>query len=212
MSRRKPIQRNHVDDKIPRSGQVSTLEQVIERIAAAAEGSGRISFGDILEEVKERSFGLWLLLAGLIALAPLIGDIPGITTILAVFIFLTAAQMLMRRRTIWLPNWLTGRSASKEKIHNVIGSMYRPARLIDRYIRPRLTVLVHASGTRAIALVCLAIALLMPFMEVVPFSASGAGLALSAFGLGLMARDGLLVLAAYVCTSATFVAVLAMLL
>jgi len=49
-------------------------------------------------------------------------------------------------------------------------------------------------------------------MEVVPFSASGAGLALSAFGLGLMARDGLLVLAAYVWTSATFVAVLAMLL
>ncbi|HSM75715.1 MAG TPA: exopolysaccharide biosynthesis protein [Desulfobacterales bacterium] len=206
------MQRNNADDRISPNGRVSNLEQVLERMNAAAGGSGRVSFGDIIKEIKERSFGLWLLLAGLIALAPLIGDIPGITTILAVFIFLTAAQMLMRRRHIWLPNWLTRRSVKKERINKAIGTMYRPARFIDRYVRPRLTVLVHETGAQSIALVCLAIALLMPFMEVVPFSANGAGLALSAFGLGLIARDGLLVLAAYVCTIATFVAVLAVLL
>ena len=38
----------------------------------------------------------------------------------------------------------------------------------------------------------LAIALFTPAMEVVPFSANGAGAVLTAFGLALIARDGLI--------------------
>lgn len=200
------------DDKHDPNDRLSTLEQVLERIDAAAEGNGRISFGDILKEMKERSFGIWLLLAGLISAAPVIGDIPGVTTILAVFVLLTAAQMLMRRRYIWLPQWLTRRSVAVAKVNKTLDHMYPPARFIDRYVRPRLTVLVHEAGAQTVALVCLGIALLMPFMEVVPLSANGAGLALAAFGLGLISRDGLLVLMAYVFTIATFVAVLIVLL
>ena len=43
----------------------------------------------------------------------------------------------------------------------------------------------------------------MPFMEVVPFSANLAGAALAAFGLALVARDGLLALIAFLITAAT---------
>ena len=43
-----------------------------------------------------------------------------------------------------------------------------------------------------IALVALAVSLLTPAMELVPFSAVLAGLVLTAFGLALIARDGLL--------------------
>lgn len=41
-------------------------------------------------------------------------------------------------------------------------------------------------------------------MELVPFSANGAGAALTLFGLGLIAREGLLVLVALALTVATF--------
>ena len=40
-------------------------------------------------------------------------------------------------------------------------------------------------------------------MEVIPFSASGAGAALTAFGLGLIAREGLMALLALIFTGAT---------
>jgi hypothetical protein len=44
----------------------------------------------------------------------------------------------------------------------------------------------------------------MPAMELVPFSANGAGAALTAFGLSLIAHDGLLALLAFVFTAMTF--------
>jgi hypothetical protein len=51
-------------------------------------------------------------------------------------------------------------------------------------------VLTRDAGTYVIAIACLAIAAAMPPMEVVPFSANGAGAALTAFGLALIAHDG----------------------
>ena len=43
----------------------------------------------------------------------------------------------------------------------------------------------------------------MPVMEVIPFSANAAGAALTAFGLSLIARDGLLALIAFTFTAIT---------
>ncbi|WP_438590661.1 exopolysaccharide biosynthesis protein [Halomonas borealis] len=40
-------------------------------------------------------------------------------------------------------------------------------------------------------------------MELVPFSANGGGLALTLFGLALLAEDGLMALAAYLLTGTT---------
>lgn len=72
------------------------------------------------------------------------------------------------------------------------------ALFIDKWTRRRLTLLVEGKGRLLIALVCIGISLMMPIMEIVPFSANGAGLALSAFGLALISRDGALALAALV--------------
>ena len=53
------------------------------------------------------------------------------------------------------------------------------------------------------AVICMAVAAAMPLMEVIPFSANGAGLALMAFGLAIVARDGLLALMAFLATGGT---------
>ncbi len=52
----------------------------------------------------------------------------------------------------------------------------------------------EGAGVVAIAAVCLLIALAMPIMEVIPFSANGAEIALTAFGLALISKDGVLAL------------------
>lgn len=54
-----------------------------------------------------------------------------------------------------------------------------------------------------IAVVCLGIAATMPTMELVPLSSNAAGIALAAYGLSLIARDGLLALIAFVFTAIT---------
>ncbi len=59
--------------------------------------------------------------------------------------------------------------------------------------------------TQTIAIACIVIGIAMPAMEIVPFSANGAGAALTAFGLSLIANDGLLALLAFLFTAATFI-------
>lgn len=58
------------------------------------------------------------------------------------------------------------------------------------------------SGRRAIAAACLIIGLALPPMDFVPFSATGGGAALTAFGLSVIAHDGVLALLAFAVTAA----------
>jgi hypothetical protein len=185
------------------------LEQLLDRLEPVAHDERpQVSLGALVQQVGRRSFGVLLLLAGLITLAPVIGDIPGVPTLMALLVLLTAAQLLWRRPCVWLPGWLVRRSVKQRKVDKALGWMRRPARAVDRLLRPRLHALVENGGLYGIAATCLAIGLMMPPMELVPFSANGAGAALTAFGLALIARDGLLALVAYVVLAATVVAVL----
>ena len=181
---------------------VTSLEQLLERIGEADGDGDRISLGAIVEAVGRRSFGPLLLLAGLVTLSP-IGDIPGTPTIMAVLVLLIAGQLLFRRKHFWLPRWLLARSVAQSKLRKAIGWLRKPARFTDRALRPRLGLFTQNGAIYAIAIVCIVIAFAMPAMEVVPFSATGAGAALTAFGLALIAEDGLLALIAFLFTALT---------
>ncbi len=191
-----------------RDEKVSSLEGLLDRMGNAASDGGRVSLDAILDAVGLRSFGPVLLLAGLITLAPLIGDIPGVPTVMAALVLFTATQLAAGREQIWLPRWMLSRTVSHDAYCNALGRMRRPARWMDRWTGPRLGILIRGVGTRVVAVVCVAIALAMPAMELVPFSANGAGLALAAFGLALIARDGLLALIAFTVTVGTVTGVL----
>ncbi len=175
---------------------VTTLSELIERMSDTAENCERVSLGKILESVGSRSLGPLLLVAGLITLAPVIGDIPGVPTVMALLVLLISGQLIIKRRRLWLPQWLKRRSISQRKMQKILDWSRKPARFVDRYTHPRLSSLVEGKGEYLIAAVCILIALAMPAMEFVPFSANFAGLALSAFGLALVSRDGALALVA----------------
>ncbi len=160
----------------------------------------RATLDEILEAVGRRSFGPLLLLAGLVTLAPLVGDIPTVPTIMALLVLLVAVQLLLRRDEFWLPGWLLRRSVEREKIRKAVGWLRRPARWLDRFLRPRLEALTGGAGSAAVAVACILIALAMPPMEFIPFSANIAGVALAAFGLSLVTRDGLLAVVAFAFT------------
>jgi hypothetical protein len=145
-----------------------------------------------------------LLLAGVIAVSPLIGDIPGVPTTVGVFVLLTAGQLLFGHQYIWLPRWLLKRSVAQDKLCKALKWLRSPARFVDRLLRPRLEVFTGRAGIYSIAVVCIIIAAAMPAMELVPLVANGAGAALTAFGLSLVAHDGLLAVLAFVFAGVTF--------
>lgn len=184
-------------------GDLSDLEQLIDRIDAVAASRDRVAVDDIIAAVGYRSFGPVVLVAGLVTLAPLIGDIPGVPSLLALLVVLTAGQLLFRRQHIWLPGWIVGRTLPRDKLRKGLQWSRKPARRIDRWTRPRLTLFVEGPGLMILTLACVAVALAMPAMEIVPFSANGGGAALTAFGLAMIARDGALALVALAVTTAT---------
>lgn len=178
-----------------RKEQPENLGALLERLGQAGAPSEPVTIQSMLEATGERSFGALLLVPGLLVFSPLSG-IPGLPSFFAVMVGLIALQLLIGRKHFWLPRWLLQRSASRSKYDRAIAFLKRPARWVDRLLRHRLTFLTEGLAVRFNALVCLLIAATMPPLELIPFGNSIAGAALSFLGLGMMARDGALVIAA----------------
>lgn len=183
--------------------EITSLEQMLDRIVESADSKGRVSFGRIVESIGDRSFGPLLLMVGVIMTSPLSG-MPGVPTTMGVLVLLIAGQLLFRRDHFWLPGWVLERSLEQRTVSKAIGWLRPPARFVDRWLRPRLPSCIRGGSIYLISLICVAIAALMPMMELVPFSAHIAGLALTAFGLALISRDGLLSLIAFLAICVSF--------
>lgn len=177
-------------------GEVVALEELLDRIEAANEGKDRVRFETAFEAVGQRSFGPMLLLPGLIAASPLSG-IPGMPTLVGIMVFLIVGQLLIGREQFWLPQFVLRRSISRARFDQAMRMLRKGARIIDRFLKPRLTFMTDGPGAYVIAGFCLVLSLAAPALELLPFVITGVGLAVSAFGLALLAHDGLLALIAY---------------
>lgn len=175
---------------------IGSLGELLDQLRAAVEADGaEVSVGELMEAVGRRSFAPVLLLVGLLLVSPLSG-IPSFPTLMALLVTLVSVQMLLGRRHFWLPGWLLRRRVDGRRLLRVLAWLDRPARSTDRMLRPRLLPLVRERIARLMAALCLLLGLALPVTELVPFSASTAGVAFLAFGLSLVTFDGALALAA----------------
>lgn len=174
-----------------------SLSALLDEVSAIAERSLSVSVGDLHRLVGVRGFGPFILILGLAALTPL-GVIPLFPTLLAVIVALLAGQIVAGRRRIWLPDTLEKRSLSSVRIRSVTQRLNRPARIIDRLIHPRLQIFARPPFDRIVAALCVLTAFTIPPLELVPFGVAAPAATLTLFGLALTARDGLLVLLAFV--------------
>jgi len=172
-----------------------TLSALLEKLEQAGRSGDQISIEDMLQATGHRSFGALLLVPGLLVFSPLSG-IPGLPTFCAIMVSLIALQLLVGRKHFWLPGWLLHRRAPRSKFQSSIAFLKKPARFIDRLLRHRLTFLTKGVAVYLNALLCLVIAAVMPPLELLPFGNSVAGATISIIGLGMMARDGAMILAA----------------
>ena len=173
------------------------LTGLIERIDETAEQEQEVTLEDVVQAAGVRSYGPMLVLGGLVILAPLIGDLPGIPTVVALVTLIVSAQMLIGRDEPWLPGWALRRRVDGERLRKVLRKLRKPSAWIDRLLRPRLRSMVEGRAQRVIAAACCVVALCTPALELVPFSANLAGGALLAFGLAVVSRDGLVALIAF---------------
>ncbi|CAN5288056.1 exopolysaccharide biosynthesis protein [soil metagenome] len=191
-----------MDEEIDDEPHPESLEDLLDLLEERGAQGGRVTLGGMMDAVGRRSFGPLLLLAGLIAVSPLSG-IPGMPTTVATIVALVAGQLLFRRDHFWIPQWVEHRAISEKNLFKALRFLRKPARFVDRFLRPRLEFLTRHTGTYVVAVLCLLVAATMPPLEPLPFAASIAGAALAIFGLALVAHDGVLVLIGLAFTLAT---------
>lgn len=171
--------------------EIRDIEDLLDRLTSASEGRERISVDFVLKTAGRRSFGSLLLLAGIILVSPLSG-IPTVPTTIGVIVLLLTGQLLLGRSEFWMPRFLLRRSIARTRLDTGLRAVRPVARFVDRLLRPRLSFVTDGPGVYAIAAFCLLVAAVTPFLEILPFAASGAGAGLSFFGLALISHDGAL--------------------
>src|SRR5690606_8878052 len=68
--------------------------ELLDRISEVAEESEEPSFEEVMHAVGRRSFGPLLLFVGVVTVAPGVGDIPGVPTVMGFFVLLVSVQLL----------------------------------------------------------------------------------------------------------------------
>jgi hypothetical protein len=185
---------------------VHNLESVLRQLEKAATqvgDQGEVSVGQVMATLGARSFGPLLLVPGLVGISP-IGAIPGLPAVMALIVFLVAAQILIGMDHAWLPGALLRRSMAGTRLRKVCSAVAPTARFVDKLLRPRFTVLTRGPFLMVIAALVLIVAAVTPVIELVPLAGIVPNAAIVAFGLALTAHDGIWALIATLITGGTF--------
>ncbi|GBU16778.1 MULTISPECIES: exopolysaccharide biosynthesis protein [Methylobacterium] len=159
-------------------------------VLASQEGD-RLTVGDIVAVLKDRAFALLVVILGLPNCLPMPPPIPLICGLL---LLLVAVQLIAGMSSPWLPKALLRRSVARRDVERAANRAVPLLRRLERWSRPRLAVFDSALGMRGIGVILLtlsaALVVAAPIVGQIPL-----GIAVCLVGLGLVERDGIVVLA-----------------
>ena len=164
-------------------------------IAQHEELKGELTFQRILNILGERAFGVALLFFALPSALPF-SAIPGISVVFTVPIIIFACQMILARHTLWLPKIIAERTIHHQAMSKVIHTTVPFLIKIESFLKPRWAFMTSRMMEiiHGCFIVCLALLLMLP----IPFSNFILAGLLILFSLGLIEKDGLLLVIGYI--------------
>ena len=159
-------------------------------LASLSRNAGeRLTVADIVSVLRDRAFALLIVLLGLPNCLPMPPPIPFVCGLL---LALVAAQIAACREAPWLPAALLRRSIPQEAVQRAIARALPVLQTLERLSRPRFAFLEAPLALRFLGFVVIAFALGLlvapPVIGQIPL-----GIAVCLVGLGLVERDGALV-------------------
>jgi hypothetical protein len=164
------------------------LSQLAEDARAVAARGDTVTLDWVMAQIHERAFGLFLLVLALPCCIPFLYGIPQVVSLPLMFI---SAQILLGRKSPWLPERLGKRVISAEALINLSRRAGPWLRRIEAVSRPRLIALTRTPLDRVVglALVLFSASILVPL----PATNTVPGFAVVVVAMGLLQRDGILV-------------------
>lgn len=170
----------------PVSHEVSTRTLLDE--IATGDPADLLTFGELLDRFRHRSYGLFLLLV----LLPVFIPIPvGIGGVCGPLISLIGAQLLLQFEHPWLPGFLSRQQFKRQLLIGFQLRFGKWLRRLEKLSRPRHEELFDRAPWRAFSgllLIVLGILLALP----VPGTNYPFGIIILLFSLGLIERDGVI--------------------
>ena len=160
--------------------------------------SERITFGEILIELRHRAIGFALLIFALPCCLPMP---PGIPTVCGVAIVIIAVNLIAGRQRLWLPRVITAKTVSRPDLKRMVDRWLPYLERLEKVCRPRFPIVTDPVGKVLIGMVIFALGFIMilpiPFLGNMP-----PGFAASVIAIGMTERDGLVVLIGTVASAA----------
>lgn len=152
------------------------------------EGDG-IPLGQLTQALGDRAFGLLTLIFALPNIIPMI---PGVSTISGVVIAMVGVQMLIGRRSPWLPAFVAAKSLPRDETASMIDRTIPWILRLESFARPRAVFMTRGLMRALIG----AMFLLLGVILALPLSWIGnfpPGVALVVMSVGFLEEDGALV-------------------
>lgn len=145
--------------------------------------SGEVTLGWIVGSLRDRSFGIVMLLIGLVGL------LPGVSAFAGVLLAVPAIQMMLGRDEPILPARIANRRLSTQRLARLIARVTPALRRIERAVRPRWRT-PFGTRKRVVGLITLLLGgtLLVP----VPFSHVPPVVAIMLLAFAFLEEDGLI--------------------
>lgn len=182
-----------------------SVRDILDRLDELANEKDEVSLGQTIEAFGSRSYAPFLVILPLIDISP-VGSIPGLPTLLALVIVLTAGQLLFGRKHMWLPGFLANRSLKSEKVAKAVKKLRPVAKRMDKWFHGRLPALTQGPMVRVAAAAIIMLTLAVPPLELLPMATTAPMAAIAAFGMALLVKDGLLMIVAFVAAAGAIAA------
>lgn len=169
-----------------------------------------VSVREILSAVGRRAYGPVLLLLGFVAVS-LLTIVPGANWFVATLTLIFALQIVVGRKTPWLPAKLLDVRLKRDLLVTSARAGEKYAHMLYALVKPRLVFLTAAPFVQFVGLVCVMAALVIYPLGLFPLGPLLPSLAVLLLGLALVARDGVVVLLAVATFSGSLVLLVKML-
>lgn len=157
----------------------------------SSDGVGRIAVGEIVDTIGNRAFGALIFAFSAPIALPI--PVPGLSLILGIPLLLLTWQLMIGRRQPWLPAAILRRSFDRRDFARIVGGIVPWLERFERVIGPRYRWVTEHISERIIG--SLAFAFSLAVFVPVPFGNMPPALGLALFALGLLERDGRMILA-----------------
>ena len=156
--------------------------------AAFVTDAETISFGEVMQQLHQRTFGILLVILALPSALPV--PAPGYSIPGGIALMALALQMIARREIPWLPRRVLDKRLPADPKMRMVNAMVRFIAFFERFVKPRLTFI---SRRRSFAMALGGVVLLCGLSMCIPIPLTNTAPALGVFfiGLGLLEEDAL---------------------